>query len=82
MKGRWRREGESEEEGEGRESTGVENRDLIKVKKKRYSLQEKKKLRLLSDVRDSESVRAAGRLGPEAPTMCTNSSYVTEFVFR
>ncbi len=30
----------------------------------------------------SESVRTAGRFGPEAPTMCINSSYVTAFVFR
>ncbi len=30
----------------------------------------------------SESVSVAGRFGPAAPTMCTNSSYVTAVVFR
>ncbi len=44
---------------------------------KRDSLQEKKKPEATS-----QSVRAAGRFGPKSPTICTNSSYVTAFVFR
>jgi hypothetical protein len=43
---------------------------------KRDSLQKKQ-----NPLETSESVRVAGRFGPEAPTMYSNSSYVTAFVF-